>query len=784
MEDRSVEVMAVAIAFFALCWAAVLLRVYCRAFVLRSLGADDSLMVVSLVTLKLIYASQLLYVITVCLVKISVGFFLLRISVKTLHVMAIRALMVVTLLYGTAYLFLLAFQCAPVSTFWNESPRAPGRCLDQGLLLALTYTASAVNAAADWAFGVLPFFIVWSLSLPLRTRALAVGILSLAAVGSAATIVRAVYIPRLVAADDFLWSTADVALWSTVEPGVGIIAASIATLRPLWEIICGRSGLPSDASRSPGGGGGGGVVGPRSRYDQQRVASAADDYDDSRPSQSLDVPRSHFSSPSSPEERGADAGLWGGRHSRPRVPTLTLSWLFSPLGSRIANGGGGVGGERSTMGTHGGGWRPGGGGKSRFWLDDGDGGDEGNWRLTGMTSLAGPARDRHAMPTPAPPLPPLPALTRLPILQHQAAALGLHHGFHAEEVDDDGGHKNAFISSYGSHNRDHDHDHINSIQPLPPLPLPPMAAAAAAGRSTVGSFPTTRPDTMATVGTTDSHPAPQLLNVQASRQPLPPGHAYRHEGARTRSHAGEIDDSFVIPPHWKRDTFHSPMAAGGGLQPVESNEEERTHEHEHEYEHEHEHEHEQQQYGYEQHHQQQPPPPQYDYDDQRRPSSDSGQGGTWMLVSQPSQLQSLQPWTTESSSIWGAQTAQLQHQLPLPHPHSPQAQYGTATTAADDDDGYAPSECSEAPRLNWSTPRVSAISFGGWGGAGGTAPRSEGAASRSSVAAAAAAAVGRRGWHGAGVGSHDQRHGGQRRFGEQHGYQDPGQEEEGGEDGA
>ncbi|KAL8308121.1 hypothetical protein RB597_000585 [Gaeumannomyces tritici] len=396
MEDRSVEVLAVAIAFFALCWAAVLLRVYCRALVLRSLGADDSLMVVS-------WAVFTGYLICILLaLKFGAGkhprgcrprklhdsaqgqsavrdrvqrgvplshpasIFLLRIWVKTLHVIT------------TAYHFLLAFQCAPVSTFWNESPRAPGRCLDQGLLLALTYAASAVNAAADWAFGVLPFFIVWSLSLPLRTRTLAVGILSLAAVGSAATIVRAVYIPRLVAADDFLWSTADVALWSTVEPGVGIIAASIATLRPPWEIICGRSGLPSDASRSPGGGGGG-VVGPRSRYDQQRVASAADDYDDayppyyqqggrhqqqhhyhsrfqSRPSQSLDVPRSHFSSPSSPEERGANAGLWGGRHSRPRVPTLTLSWLFSPLANRIANGGGGVGGERSTMGTHGGGW--------------------------------------------------------------------------------------------------------------------------------------------------------------------------------------------------------------------------------------------------------------------------------------------------------------------------------------------------------------------------------------------------------------------------------------------
>ncbi|KLU85298.1 integral membrane protein [Magnaporthiopsis poae ATCC 64411] len=208
MEDRSVEVQAVAILFFVLCWAAVVLRVYCRAWLLRSLGVDDSLIIVSLIVftgylicillalkygagkhrddvdpdnysaaLKLIYASELLYVFTVCVVKISVGFFLLRISARTAHVYTIRALMVLTFLYGTAYFFILAFQCLPVSAFWAKSPRVEGKCLNHGLMLGLTYGASCVNAVADWAFGVLPFFIVWTLSLPLRTRALAVGIL-------------------------------------------------------------------------------------------------------------------------------------------------------------------------------------------------------------------------------------------------------------------------------------------------------------------------------------------------------------------------------------------------------------------------------------------------------------------------------------------------------------------------------------------------------------------------------------------------------------------------------
>lgn len=52
---------------------------------------------------------------------------------------------------------------------------------------------------------------------------------------------------HLIDGDDFLWSTTNVAIWSTVEPGIGIAAASIATLRPLWQLICYRTGLSQEA---------------------------------------------------------------------------------------------------------------------------------------------------------------------------------------------------------------------------------------------------------------------------------------------------------------------------------------------------------------------------------------------------------------------------------------------------------------------------------------------------------------------------------------------------------
>ncbi|KAF9879691.1 hypothetical protein CkaCkLH20_02502 [Colletotrichum karsti] len=281
MEDRSGQVLAVAVLFFVVCWVVVAARIYTRGWIIRSFGVDDKLMIalMLLFTVYLItqiqgvrhgtgrhrsdltpednrdalmywYICELLYIISTCLLKISVGYFLLRVSIRRSHVWILRILMLGTVLFGTTYFFMVTFQCVPVNTFWDQSPRVQGKCFNDRVVVIMTLTASIINCLADWSFGILPLFIVWSLSLPKRTRLLAFAILSFAAIGSAATVVRSVYIPTLLNGDDFLWATTDVALWSTVEPGIGITAASLATLRPLWQLVWYRAGVKSQAPRA------------------------------------------------------------------------------------------------------------------------------------------------------------------------------------------------------------------------------------------------------------------------------------------------------------------------------------------------------------------------------------------------------------------------------------------------------------------------------------------------------------------------------------------------------
>jgi hypothetical protein len=224
---------------------------------------------------------EIFYILANGTLKFSIGYFYLRVAIQRWHVWTIKLLMAGTILFSAVYFFLVVFQCTPgkppmrtftaskianifvkfqlvhginsacsatntatVSEFWNNHP-ASAKCISAGPTKGITYALSAVNAAADWALGILPLFIVWGLQMKTKTKALVAGILAFAAIGSTATIVRAFYIHTLVEGPDFLYATTDVAIWSTVEPGIGIAASSIATLRPLVRHCMWRMGFKS-----------------------------------------------------------------------------------------------------------------------------------------------------------------------------------------------------------------------------------------------------------------------------------------------------------------------------------------------------------------------------------------------------------------------------------------------------------------------------------------------------------------------------------------------------------
>ena len=168
--------------------------------------------------------------------KLAAGALLLRLTTKKFHVRIIWAVMILASLFGIAFVAQIIAQCEPTGFFWSAT-RDPsqGHCIDPKIILGFTYAHAAVSSIGDWTFGILPAFIVSGLNMNLRSKASVFLVLALANVGSIATLIRIRAIHQISTSQDFLFATVDLAIWSTVEVGIAIMAASIATYRPLFR---------------------------------------------------------------------------------------------------------------------------------------------------------------------------------------------------------------------------------------------------------------------------------------------------------------------------------------------------------------------------------------------------------------------------------------------------------------------------------------------------------------------------------------------------------------------
>ncbi|CAK1362530.1 hypothetical protein CB0940_05256 [Cercospora beticola] len=280
LESRAT--LGVNITFFVLSWIAVSLRVFVRAGMLRNFGSDDWTMLATLVffTAYLIvqlggvvygtgqhlsdiephdaetalmywYLCEIFYVCSTTVLKISIGLFLLRVATNRIHIWIIRIVMLLGLVFGVAFTFVIIFQCWPISDWWSLDP-SQKHCIKPEVVVGLTYGVSGLNVIADWTLGILPAFIVKDLQMSKRQKRLVAVILSFAAIGSSATIVRLPYVGSLIESfdgwnGDFLFNTVGVAIWTTVEIGVGITAGCMATLRPLFRMALEKMGVASSS---------------------------------------------------------------------------------------------------------------------------------------------------------------------------------------------------------------------------------------------------------------------------------------------------------------------------------------------------------------------------------------------------------------------------------------------------------------------------------------------------------------------------------------------------------
>ncbi|KAG0647852.1 hypothetical protein D0Z07_5956 [Hyphodiscus hymeniophilus] len=192
-----------------------------------------------------------IFVLASMAIKFSIGIYLVRIAQKRAHRWVLWTAIVVMEVFSFFFFFLFIFQCTPSNYFWTQLTGGKGSCINLDTLVDITYTYSAIACATDWLYAIMPMLILWDVEMNIRTKVSVAILIGMGASASIATVIRIPYLKNFRNKPDFLFATTDVMIWTTVELGIGICAASLATIRPLLrKFIGGISTARSDGTTS------------------------------------------------------------------------------------------------------------------------------------------------------------------------------------------------------------------------------------------------------------------------------------------------------------------------------------------------------------------------------------------------------------------------------------------------------------------------------------------------------------------------------------------------------
>ncbi|KAI0508841.1 hypothetical protein F5B22DRAFT_377160 [Xylaria bambusicola] len=187
---------------------------------------------------KLFWINELLYNAAMLFIKMTflTQYYRVFRHVNTLKTTYLAAIIIIGG-WCTAQFLSVIFICVPVQGLWDKSVKA--KCQNQ---LIGVYLNAVGTLVTDIAILVLPIPAIWGLNLPKTQKWALIGIFSIGIFTSAISIVRLTTLnsPN----DDLTYNAVTSSCWSVAELSSGIIAAALATTRPLVS-----SFVPSFASK-------------------------------------------------------------------------------------------------------------------------------------------------------------------------------------------------------------------------------------------------------------------------------------------------------------------------------------------------------------------------------------------------------------------------------------------------------------------------------------------------------------------------------------------------------
>ncbi|KAF4963470.1 hypothetical protein FSARC_8519 [Fusarium sarcochroum] len=257
-------ILGVDIAFTALCLAVVSLRVWIR-LTTRCFGHEDWLMCIGTLLnmvhngiviwgvftgvgtrdselnmaimmegAKSVALWQIFYVSGSVFIKSSICIQLLRIATNKRYKYFLWCLIAVSVIITLIAMLAVLVRCKPVAASWNP---ALGTCIDQNIIVVLTYVVSGMNIVTDWSVAIMPVFILRNIQMRKTLKRMAILVMGVGVLASVATIIRLPYSSAYSNPKDQLYGIGNIILWTVVECGLGIIAGSMPMLRKLFKTL-------------------------------------------------------------------------------------------------------------------------------------------------------------------------------------------------------------------------------------------------------------------------------------------------------------------------------------------------------------------------------------------------------------------------------------------------------------------------------------------------------------------------------------------------------------------
>ncbi|TLD31374.1 hypothetical protein PspLS_03064 [Pyricularia sp. CBS 133598] len=259
IENRSADVVNIAIIGFVVTVPVVVIRILSRLYSSGRLWWDDYTCLVASVflfgmlgmqlessrlgfgkhiwvieeapglsLLKYFWVGQMMYIVVQVFAKISILILYIRLFTTPWFQMFCKCSMVFMGLHGVGYLVLVIIQCLPVAAVYDRS--IEGRCLEFN---PIVYSGAALSVFEDVVLVVIPIPELWSLRLNFKKK---MGLMLMFAIGLVATItsiIRINYLVKIGFTYDQPWDNVDPITWSVIEEFCAIICGSLPSCRAI-----------------------------------------------------------------------------------------------------------------------------------------------------------------------------------------------------------------------------------------------------------------------------------------------------------------------------------------------------------------------------------------------------------------------------------------------------------------------------------------------------------------------------------------------------------------------